>query len=120
MLPDFLERGVATVAISTDDRERAVKAKTEWNLPNLRVGYGLTVEEARAWGLYVSRGLPPKSTGIAEPDLFNEPALFLVRPDRKMYWANVSSMPFARPHFSEVLAAIDFVIAKNYPARGDA
>jgi hypothetical protein len=29
-------------------------------------------------------------------------------------------MPFARPLFSELLQAIDFAIAKDYPARGKA
>ena len=28
-------------------------------------------------------------------------------------------LPFARPHFSDILAALDFVIAKDYPARGE-
>lgn len=27
---------------------------------------------------------------------------------------------FARPHFPDILAALDFVIAKDYPARGEA
>jgi len=29
-------------------------------------------------------------------------------------------MPFARPHFNEILQGVDFVISKNYPARGEA
>jgi len=29
-------------------------------------------------------------------------------------------MPFARPHFVEIAAAIDFALSKNYPARGEA
>jgi hypothetical protein len=29
-------------------------------------------------------------------------------------------MPFARPHFPEIATAIDFVLAKDYPARGEA
>ncbi len=33
---------------------------------------------------------------------------------------SVQSMPFARPHFREILAALDFVVAKDYPARGEA
>jgi hypothetical protein len=28
-------------------------------------------------------------------------------------------MPFARPSFQELLAAIDFAIANDYPARGE-
>ena len=29
-------------------------------------------------------------------------------------------MPFARPHVGDVLSAIDVILAKNYPARGEA
>jgi len=29
-------------------------------------------------------------------------------------------MPFARPHFAEILSALDFVVKNNYPARGEA
>jgi len=28
-------------------------------------------------------------------------------------------MPFARPHFDEILGAIDFVVKNDYPARGE-
>jgi hypothetical protein len=28
-------------------------------------------------------------------------------------------MPFARPHFADILAAIDYVLKNNYPARGE-
>ena len=28
-------------------------------------------------------------------------------------------MPFARPSFQDLLGAIDFAIAKDYPARGE-
>jgi len=48
-----------------------------------------------------------------------EPGLFLVRPDRTLYFASVQTMPVARPHFTDILAALDFVTAKNYPARGE-
>jgi hypothetical protein len=28
-------------------------------------------------------------------------------------------MPFARPSFQDLVAAVDFAITKNYPARGE-
>jgi hypothetical protein len=57
--------------------------------------------------------------GVEEPALFAEPALFLIRADRTLYFASVQTMPFARPRFADVLSALDFVIANNYPARGE-
>jgi peroxiredoxin len=119
MIGEFDKRGVSTVITSTDSRERAAEAKEKWGLPNLTVGYGIPIEKAREWGLYISTSRGVTSTGVEEPPLFAEPGLFLVKPDGTLYWANVSTMPFARPHFSEIAGAIDFALAKNYPARGE-
>ena len=44
----------------------------------------------------------------------------MVRPDGTLYFGTVQTMPFARPNFGEILQAVDFVLAKNYPARGEA
>ena len=70
--------------------------------------------------LYISTGRGMTSAGVEEPPLFTEPCVFLVRPDRTLHWASVQWMPFARPHFREIVAALDFVIAKDYPAPGEA
>ncbi|HET9351012.1 MAG TPA: peroxiredoxin-like family protein [Burkholderiales bacterium] len=120
MIGEFDKRGVSTVLISTDSRERAAEAKEKWGLPNLNVGYGISIDKAREWGLYISTSRGVTSTGVEEPPLFAEPGLFLVKPDGTLYWANISTMPFARPHFSDIAGAIDFAISKNYPARGEA
>jgi len=84
------------------------------------VGAFNCLEKAREWGLYISSGRGTTSAGVEEPPLFAEPGLFLVKPDGTLYWASISTMPFARPHFGEIAGAIDFAIAKNYPARGEA
>lgn len=118
-LADFAARGVSVVAISSDVAERAQTAQTKWKLSNLPLGYGLDFDSARRWGLYLSSGHGVTSAGVEEPDSFIEPGLFLVRPDGTLYFASVQTMPFSRPGFADILAALDFVIAKNYPARGE-
>lgn len=120
MIGDYAQRGVSTVITSTDARERAEEAKQKWNLSDLTVGYGVSIDKAREWGLFVSSGRGKTSVGIEEPALFAEPGIFLVKPDRTLYWSSVSTMPFARPHFTDILGAIDFAVGKNYPARGEA
>jgi alkyl hydroperoxide reductase subunit AhpC len=120
MVGEFEKRGVATVITSTDPKERAEEAKEKWGLPNLTVGYGVPIDKAREWGLYISTSRGLTSAGVEEPPLFAEPGLFLVRPDRTLYWASISTMPFARPHFSEISTSIEFALSKNYPARGEA
>jgi len=120
MIGEFDKRGVSTVIASTDSKERAGQTKEQWGLPNLTVGYGMPIDKAREWGLYISTSRGVTSAGVEEPPLFAEPGLFLVKPDGTLYWSNVSTMPFARPHFNEISAAIDFAVSKNYPARGEA
>jgi peroxiredoxin len=116
---DFAERGVNLVVISSDGAERAAEAKESWGLGNLTVGYGLDLDKAREWGLFISTSRGKTSTGVMEPDLFSEPAMYLVRPDGTLYFGTVQTMPFARPRFADILGALDFVIANDYPGRGE-
>jgi hypothetical protein len=43
----------------------------------------------------------------------------MVNSDQTLYYGSVQTMPFVRPHFSELVGALDFAIQKNYPARGE-
>ncbi len=117
---EFKKRGVETIVVSTDSKERAAQTKEDWGIKNVNVGYGMSIDKAREWGLYISSGRGKTSLGIEEPAQFSEPGLFLVQPDCTLYASSVASMPFARPHFKEVLSAVDFIVEKNYPARGEA
>jgi peroxiredoxin len=115
----FAERGVATIAISSDDEGRTRSMAEKIEAKALRFGYGLSLAKAREWGLYISTSRGTTSIGIEEPALFSEPGLFMVKPDQTLYYASVQTMPFSRPHFSELVGALDFVIKANYPARGE-
>jgi peroxiredoxin len=119
-LDGFAKKGARVVAISTDGAERAAESKRDWGLDRLDIAYGLSVEEARAWGLFISTHRGRTSLGVEEPALFNEPGLFLIRPDNTLYASYVQSAPFTRPKAEEVLKAIGFVQEKDYPARGEA
>lgn len=114
LLPKLDELGVRAIAISTDSAARAEETKDKWGLNALTVGYGLTIQQARDWGLYVSSGISDK-----EPDLFAEPGLFLIRPDGTLYFGSVQTMPFARPAFEDIVGALGFVLKNDYPARGE-
>lgn len=114
-LGDFTDRGVEVIAISGDDRERAAASKREWGLGRLTLGYAQPVASMREWGLFISRGNNPK-----EPAEFGEPGLFLIRPDGTLYYIALNSMPFGRPTIGDMLRAVDFIIARDYSARGEA
>ncbi|WP_316977130.1 peroxiredoxin-like family protein [Shumkonia mesophila] len=119
LVPEFEQRGVGLIAVSSDGEERARQMADKVASGALRFGYGLPLAVAREWGLFISTSRGKTSIGIEEPALFSEPGVFLVRPDGTLYYGAVQTMPFARPHFDELLKAIDFAIAKDYPARGE-
>jgi hypothetical protein len=107
------------LALSSDTAERAKAMADKISATNLRIGYGLSLQTARQWGLYISTSRGQTSIGIEEPALFSEPGVFIVRPDGTLYYGSTQTMPFARPSFQDLLGAIDFAIAKDYPARGE-
>lgn len=69
--------GFGVVAVSMNGQTLAEQTHGEWELGSLRVAYGLTVDMARDWGLWVSKAFKP-----GEQDIFAEPGLFWVRPGR--------------------------------------
>lgn len=119
LTPEFAARGVSTIAISSDDSARARQMAEKIGAANLRIGFDLSLENARRWGLYISAGRGKTSIGIEEPAHFSEPGVFLVKADNSVYYLSVQSMPFVRPSFSEMAQAMDFVIKADYPARGE-
>ncbi len=112
-LTDFTERGINVIGISMDSEKRAKKTGDDWDIEAIPIGYGLTEKEAKDWGLYLST-----SISESEPETFSEPGLFLIKPDNSLFLSSLQTMPFARPHFEDLLKAIDFIEDKGYPARG--
>lgn len=119
LAPAFAQRGVNVVAVSSDTEERARQMADKVKASGVRFAYGLSLYSARQWGLYISSSRGVTSIGIEEPALFSEPGVFLVRPDGTLFYGAVQTMPFARPQFQDLLGALDFAIANDYPARGE-
>jgi len=113
-LDEITAAGISPFAISMDDEERAMVVDREWQTGDLPLVYGLGEEQARQWGLYISN----KREGSDEPELFSEPGLFLIRPDMRLYFAQVQSGPFTRPSIDQLLEGVKFVTENDYPARG--
>jgi peroxiredoxin len=114
-LPEFEKRGVEVLALSADSRQRAETAQAEWGLKALRIGYELPIATAREWGLFISRSIRE-----AEPPEFTEPGLFLVKPDRTLFFSAVQTAPWGRPPMDQMLRGIDIAVERNMPARGEA
>ncbi len=113
VLPRLEDRGVRVIAVSMDNLDRATDAHQAWGLGGLRIGYGLTEDQARDWGLYLSQSLNDR-----EPSIFNEPATLWVQSDGTLYAASYGTTPFARSRWTDWLEALDAIAARNYPPRG--
>ncbi|BDA82509.1 thioredoxin peroxidase [Aureimonas sp. SA4125] len=112
-LEAFRVLGVEVYAISMGSPERAERQANEWNVGALPIGYGLSEESARDWGLFISA--KAKDT---EPDRFAEPGFAVVYPDGRIYALHLQNVPFARPCLDDLLEGLKFVIANDYPVRG--
>ena len=117
--PEFRQRGVRVTAISSDGQGRGAQMAEKVNASGVKFAYGLSLQTARDFGLYISESIGKSSLGIEEPARFSEPGVFLVRSDGTLFYGAVQTMPFARPQFQDLLAAVDFSISKSYPARGE-
>jgi peroxiredoxin len=112
-LGEFEQRGIEVIAVSGESRERTTQLAQQWRLEHLPLAYGLSEDQMRAWGLFVSHGI-----NDSEPGLFNEPGLFLISPDHTVYYESILSMPVGRPRVDDLLSGIDYWVAHGYPARG--
>jgi peroxiredoxin len=115
LVEQYQQAGFSVIAISMDDADRATRTAEEWQLSKTPIGYGLSEQTARAWGLYISRAIKE-----AEADIFAEPGLFWVRPDGRIYLIDTSNMPWARPDLEFLHSKIPFAVENGYPARGTA
>lgn len=114
LIPEFENEGVNIVAVSMDGKTRAKKAQQEWHLQNLPIGYNLTLESAKKWGLYISRGIKD-----SEPDIFNEPGIFLIDTEGLVYYSAMYSNPWGRPSIPAFLKGLQYIKKTKYPPRGE-
>lgn len=112
-LDELAEHNTTFFALSTDTQERAEQSVEEWGLENLDVGYGVSIDEARDWGLVISESIAEK-----EPYPFCEPGLFIVRPDGTLYLSYLTTAPFLRPDYDMLMECIEFTTRRDYPPRG--
>lgn len=115
MLDQFQALGIEVLAVSADTREKAEHevGEEEWRFP---VGYGLSQDQMRQLGVYISH---PRSA--AETDRpFPEPGLFIANPQGLLQIVDISNAPFARPDLQALLDGLKFLFKNDYPIRGTA
>ncbi|MDB2438233.1 AhpC/TSA family protein [Hellea sp.] len=107
-------QGLDVIAISMDNKARAEKTQKDWEIKHLPIGYDLSLETARMYGLFISDQRPDSK----EPKIFSEPGLFVIKPDGTLYAEYIQNTPFGRPPIMDIAGGLDFVVKKGYPVRG--
>ncbi|MEP1537853.1 MAG: redoxin domain-containing protein [Paracoccaceae bacterium] len=103
------------VVVSSDSKDKAMADKAEFGW-SFELSYGLTEQQMRSLGLYVSDPLSEAETS----DRFAEPGAFGIRPDGTLMLVDISNGPAARPDLEELLDGMVFNIENNRPVRGTA
>ncbi|WP_299724963.1 redoxin domain-containing protein [uncultured Tateyamaria sp.] len=109
----FHKIGVDVVTASGDPEAKAQMMVDEKEL-TLPMGYGLSVEQMRTLGLYVS---DPRSRQETDRP-FGEPGLFVINAEGRIQMVDISNAPFLRPPLASVLKGITFTRKNDYPIRG--
>ena len=111
-LPKLKDFNTQLTLISADPKDKATEFAEELNLKS-KIGYGLTIDQMRKLGLYLSEPRPNEVDYI-----FPEPGLFLINPKDKIHIIETSNAPFVRPDIDLILRGINHIQENNYPIRG--
>lgn len=114
-LQAFNDSGVDVIAVSADS-----KAQLECHLEKLTISfpiaYGLTQEQMKTLGLYITTPRSDKETNHN----FSEPGLFVVNEHGKLHVVDISNNPFVRPELGALTRGLTWIRdpENNYPIRG--
>ena len=109
------DAGFDIIAVSGDSKEQLVDHLEKLNV-SFPVAYGLTEEQMRELGLYISIPRSEKETNHN----FSEPGLFVINQDGNIQVVDISNNPFVRPSLPEFVSGINWIRnpKNNYPIRG--
>lgn len=111
----FYEHNVGLIAVSGDPLVKAQAQAINVGL-TIPVAYGLTIEQMKQLGLYISTPRSPQETDRP----FSEPGLFVINSEGKAQIIDISNAPFARPDLEHLVSGLGFIrdSKNNYPIRG--
>jgi peroxiredoxin len=67
LMPEFEKRGVNVIAVSSDSAERAEAMAEKIKAVQLKVGYAISLQSARQWGLYISASVAKHRLASTNP-----------------------------------------------------
>ncbi len=109
----FLATGTELVAVSGDSEGKAM-AMVESNGLSFPVAYGLSIEQMKELGLYISHPRSPQETDRP----FAEPGMFAVNAEGKVQLIDISNTPFNRSDLGELVETVEWIQENDYPIRG--
>ncbi|MCG8671978.1 MAG: redoxin family protein [Pseudomonadales bacterium] len=101
------------VAVSGDSKEQLQEhtGKLDVNFP---LFYGLSLEEMKSLGLYISH---PRSEQETDHP-FAEPGLFVINEKGTLQVVDISNNPFVRPDLENLVSGLEWIRKNDYPIRG--
>ncbi len=111
----FADAGVDILAVSGDSKEQ-LRAHLEKLKINFPIAYGLTEEQMKTLGVYISL---PRSEQETDHN-FAEPGLFVVNERGNLHVVDISNNPFVRPELGALTRGLAWIRDpnNNYPIRG--
>lgn len=111
----FYEQKVGLIAVSGDPLVKAEAQAKNVGL-TIPVAYGLTIEQMKQLGLYISTPRSPQETDRP----FSEPGIFVINSEGKAQIIDISNAPFSRPNLEHLASGLGFIrdSKNNYPIRG--
>jgi len=111
----FYEQEVGLIAVSGDPLVKAQDQAKNVGL-TIPVAYGLSIEQMKQLGLYISEPRSPQETD--QP--FSEPGIFVVNDKGQVQVTDISNAPFSRPDLEHLASGLGFIrdSKNNYPIRG--
>lgn len=109
------DSGVEILAVSADSKQQ-LEAQTEQLTTSFPIAYGLTEQQMKTLGLYISI---PRSEQETDHN-FAEPALFVINEHGGLQIVDLSNNPFVRPELQSLVNGIGWIRHpdNNYPIRG--
>ena len=111
----LLDIGIDIAAVSGDSKEQLEDHLTRLDV-NFPLFYGLTIEQMKDLGLYIS---VPRSEQETDHN-FPEPGLFVINAEGQIQVVDLSNNPFARPDLEIFVSGLEWIRnpENNYPIRG--
>ena len=119
MLEEFVtllrEIGVSLSVVSGDSKEQLESHLEKLNT-SFPIFYGLSVEQMKTLGLYISHPRSEKETDHP----FAEPGVFVINEHGMVQVVDISNNPFVRPELEKLVSGLKWIRdpKNNYPIRG--